>query len=399
LRFLFLFAGPNKIGGIETLIARMGAWLIGQGHAVCLLTNAFSECRSFMPKEMRVAELGADYEKLALRRTARALWKDLAIETPDVIKAFNLSDAWNASVLAGLMEPTPRLLCGVYNPVFLNGPGKTLRHLRQQLWEAHFIRHLPDAARLFMAEEQIDAMRRLYGEGPKGQLFLLPIDPGKINPGPRRPAWGKIVSIGRLDPMKGYNLYMVDIVKSLREKGYDIRWEVFGDGEPAYKARLRERIGQAGLGGHISLRGNVEYAELGRAVGDAWLFVGMGTAVVEAAVCGVPNVVAIAFDTGGKTLGPIYRFPLGNHGEPGSEGAFTRVEAEIERILGLDGPAYAEESRRVQEHVRPYHIDASMRRFLEYSEAAPTASMPPWLGFLYNFTHYWIHLKKAFGRQ
>jgi glycosyltransferase involved in cell wall biosynthesis len=398
MRFLFVFAGPNKIGGIETLIARMSRWLLGQGHEVALVTGEFSECAGLLPQAVRVIELKADYEKLFRRSSALSTWQRTNLPPPEVVKSFDVAGAWAASMLAGSLTPAPRILCGIYNPMFLDS-GETLRGLRNRVWEKHFIRHVPAEARLFMANEQLEAVREKYGPSQDGRLFLLPVDAARFERAARSPRWGRIVSIGRLVPWKGYNQYMIGVIAELRARGRDVHWDVYGDGDEAYVRMLQSEIDARGLSDRVRLRGNLPYEAFADALRDAYIFVGMGTSVLEASFCGVPNVVAIANDPHGRTLGPIHRFPPGNTGEPGSRGPYTSVLEALEQLLAMDADEYARECGRVRDYARQYDQERTMQGFVRYAEAAPVGRITSsWLRLLYYFSFLWIGLTRSLAR-
>ena len=185
-----------------------------------------------------------------------------------------------------------------------------------------------------MAEEQIQEFRQNYGHHRNPIFWPLPVeDPSKNGPA-RTPQWGRIVSVGRLAPMKEYNFYMIDVVARLRQKGYPVTWTVFGEGE--FGEAMKARINGLEMDKAIELKGRLAYSEFAVAMQQAYVFVGMGTSIIEAALCGVPGVVALAHDTSGVTYGPLYRFRFGNCGAIMDRAPGTTVEAEIERILSFE---------------------------------------------------------------
>src|SRR5690606_16390596 len=114
----------------------------------------------------------------------------------------------------------------------------------------------------------------------------LPVDSDHFIPADRRPIWGKIVSIGRLSEMKEYNFYMIEVVAELIRRGYDVTWTVYGAGE--FEEVMRTMIRERNLEGVIALAGPMPYERCRQVLSDAYVFVGMGTTIVEAAMFGVP---------------------------------------------------------------------------------------------------------------
>jgi hypothetical protein len=160
---------------------------------------------------------------------------------------------------------------------------------------------------------------------------------------------------------------MIEVLAELRRRAHDVTWTVYGTGD--FEPEMRQRIRRAGLENVITMAGTVPYPRFWQVLKDAYVFVGMGTSILEAALFKVPNVNAIPYDLKGITDGPVYRFP------PGSIGPATlptlKVVDEIERILRLTPDEYQAEQERVHEHVRVHEMETSMRLFLDLANAVP----------------------------
>ncbi len=130
-------------------------------------------------------------------------------------------------------------------------------------------------------------------------------------------------------------------------------WSVYGAGE--YEAEMRENIRKHKLEGVISIEGVVPYHRFWQVLSDAYIFVGMGTALLEAALFKVPNFCALPYDRTGLTYGSSRMLP------PGSNGQLSTVKpgnmmAEIERILALTPAEYEAEAELVVNHVQVHQI-------------------------------------------
>jgi glycosyltransferase involved in cell wall biosynthesis len=111
----------------------------------------------------------------------------------------------------------------------------------------------------------------------------------------------RIVSIGRLDHFKTYNLTMLEVIRRLRELGHDVCWDVYGTG--MLQPQMERRIAELGLSDAVRLLGNIDYRAIPRALADAFAFVGSGLSMMEAAACGVPALPAIEYDDKPETFG------------------------------------------------------------------------------------------------
>ena len=189
--------------------------------------------------------------------------------------------------------------------------------------------------------------------------------------------------------MKEYNLYMIDVVKELIRRGHDVTWSVYGEGP--YEAEMRQRIKQEGLESVISLEGTVPYERFWQVLQDAYVFVGMGTAILEAALFGVPNVGAIGYERQGLTFGPSHRLPSGSIGQLSVNPPRLKVVDEIERILKFNSTEYDAEQDAVCRHVQVHTMEQSMTRFLELvRQADPIKRRQPTL-YLANYPLYLVN--------
>lgn len=101
----------------------------------------------------------------------------------------------------------------------------------------------------------------------------------------------KICSVGRLVEFKTYNLWMLKVVKHLRDKGLSVIYDIYGDGP--LREKLEAEIVSLGLSKNVSLKGSVSYSKFDSIVGEYDIFVGSGTAIIQAAGLGVCSVVGV----------------------------------------------------------------------------------------------------------
>lgn len=101
----------------------------------------------------------------------------------------------------------------------------------------------------------------------------------------------RIVSIGNLTGFKTYNRHMIGVVAALRKRFPDIQYDIYGVGPAA--SELTGLIERMGVRGQVTLRGALEYGRLREVVAGCDLFVGSGTALVEAAALGRPALIGI----------------------------------------------------------------------------------------------------------
>jgi glycosyltransferase involved in cell wall biosynthesis len=383
MRFLFIHPSTGVLGGIETLLARMSRWLTENHHQVTLLVEQPGKWTDLLPRGVKCVVLDKRFPKLYYYFHARRLWNSLGIEKPDVIKSFDMGSSWIACQLAGIMGNNCKVIAGIYNPSIFRWywvPESLLPWSIKRLYLRNYLKCIPASARVFCGVDQIEELEEVHQQA--GILWPIPIDTTQFLPASRKPKWGRIVSVGRLSPMKDYNFYMFDVITTLRKKGYDVTWSVYGTGE--YESRMRERIEQHGLQQVVSMEGAVPYNRFWKVLEDAYVFVGMGTAILEAALFKVPNVNALAYDREGMTHGSVHHFPPGSIGPSIVSPPRLKVVDEIERILRLGSAEYQTEAELVYAHMQDHLLDNSMNHFLKLvREAGPIRS--PKMLYLANY--------------
>lgn len=373
------------MGGIATLMARMAEWLATKGHTVELLVEKRGELGDILPQSVLIRDVGSDFESLCRPLAARSAIAKLGLGAFDVIKAFDTKSAWIGSLLASGMRPRPKVLCGNYGLGFFPPRHKPFRAMWPRLHARNVVKNYTPGNLLLMGEEHRMILKQNYGPQYDGIVWPLPVDASRFEGAKRSPKRGQIVSIGRLSPMKEYNLYMIDIVAGLVARKECVEWHVYGEG--AYENEMREAIAARGLDQHVRLHGRIDYQMLQQALREAWIFVGMGTAAVEAAVCGVPTVVAMAYDRVGRTYGVLQDWSFGNVGDLGDSAPEKTVEMEIVRLLKLSDDDYKEESRAAKAYALRYDKDLLMEKYLTVVASAPPASglsLLHWLAYPYS---------------
>lgn len=122
----------------------------------------------------------------------------------------------------------------------------------------------------------------------------------------------RVVAVGRIVDFKAYNFALPAVVAKLNAKGHNVRCDIFGYG--ARERELLNAIEDAEAGHLVSFNGPIPLGDFDKVVSSYDLFVGMGTASMQAAQLGVPTILAIVDDPDG-THGFIQNAPFGNLGE------------------------------------------------------------------------------------
>lgn len=100
-----------------------------------------------------------------------------------------------------------------------------------------------------------------------------------------------IISVGNLVGFKTYNKHIINILPRLLNIYPDIQYHIYGVGEELNK--MNELISSLKLNNYVSIKGILDYNKFDEIVSQANVFIGNGTAVLEAANVGVPSITGI----------------------------------------------------------------------------------------------------------
>ena len=189
-------------------------------------------------------------------------------------------------------------------------------------------KYLPRNALLFFSEGNrdyhCDKLKTNFNESHTFRLGVVDQKVGVVDQKPYSSNGSiektvNIITIGRLVDFKTYNIYMLDVVRSLIDKGYSVIFNIYGNG-PLYNT-ISDRIKKLKLSENVILHGTLEYKNFDEVVKQADLFIGSGTALIQAASLGVPSIVGIE-----------------NMNHPESYGYFSDVHRYEYNLKGLDLP-------------------------------------------------------------
>jgi len=172
-----------------------------------------------------------------------------------------------------------------------------------------------DAARIahqtFWQRSLVDyPVLRIIGREPNAKYVKL----SKVANNGNKPEHPKlrIVSVGRLVPFKSYNLYAPIVTRKLRDAGIDATWDIWGYGPD--EAEIASKAQEYIVNDFVKLRGKLPHELFDKTVSSYDLFVGMGTAVLEAAKTGTPVCVAVE-NQADACYGHLHEAPIDSVGD------------------------------------------------------------------------------------
>jgi glycosyltransferase involved in cell wall biosynthesis len=294
MKILFVYDNMYDWGGIQTLLVRFAPKLRSMGHEVSLLSRPRGEAHDVtsapIDQVARDATVHlADDDWLKAPRSLRGL----ALSPVDVIVPCDLRALLFTAILHRHVMPSAKVVVGIFATreyCWTASPFRRpwMRHLSRRI-----IRQLPADNLIFatdgMARHTGECASRDFSGSP---VLPLAIDTDRLRPMvDRRVDRRKIVSVARLAPYYAHHRQMISVISDLRERGHGFMYHAYGDGEE--RAALEAEARRRGVDDGVFFHGSVPYDRFAEVVGDAFAYIGCGTALIEAAACGVPALVGI----------------------------------------------------------------------------------------------------------
>ena len=308
--YIFVADGMNT-GGIETLLIRMANQIADLGYRVIIVAQN-GTCMESVSNKVSIIQLVENQSLFSQLKKVRV------DDQTDKLKVF----IWAA---------TPYTLVSIYKyqrHLNLNknvesvsvsgifGPARSTRSLSRGY---DMIKHLlvlgwlPRKCVYFMSKAVQNTYVEQFGNYfANWPIHKLTLDRFDLNWHPRQSDELKIVSIGRIVKLKPYNFGALDVVESLLARDIPVKWHIWGHGDES--EMLQKSIFDRDLSSYVIFHGELPYSQFRQIVLNCDLFVGMGTAALEAASGGVPTVVALAWSRLG-TYGFLDQCPADSIGE------------------------------------------------------------------------------------
>lgn len=141
----------------------------------------------------------------------------------------------------------------------------------------------------------------------------------------------RIVSIGNLFKFKTYNLHIINILEELLAYNDKITYEIYGEGP--LKKEIEQLIVEKKYQDKVFLKGNVPYENFQSTLNESFLFVGSGTALIEAAAIGIPSLIGIESTDEPITFGFINEVDGFSYNELNDFQETSLMENKIKKIL------------------------------------------------------------------
>lgn len=364
--FLLIYS-QLKTGGVETLIVRMSDWLVKNDYKVKLLLIKPSELDHLLDHKIEVKYFKELYFMLFEPLVNKIVVNSSFFKDIDVIYSFESSTCLLASLIHKNLSYKPAFLTGVYQPnEYYSSEKKTVKYL-PGIMQKMMLKMIPRNSVLFMNENNKKSVERnLKVNYNEDQFFPLPVNiKPVIAPEFRQPNRHKLVSIGRLTYFKTYHFHLVNLIAQFRSEGIELKYEVYGYGPQ--EIELKEHINKLNLQSNVVFKGRLDYDKMADVLSDTFLFVGMGTSLIEASMCGVPAIVALFKNPNPTCYGFFYNLKGYNVGEKDDEQAEISLYDVIKNAISWSDEDYKKECIKNANYATKFSIDNVMGQFIKYA--------------------------------
>lgn len=173
----------------------------------------------------------------------------------------------------------------------------------------------------------------------------------------------KIVSIGRLTAWKTYNFQMIEIIKKMNSQGIFLTYESYGDGEE--RENLENLVKKENLQNQIFFHKSIPYHLFKDTISNSLMFIGAGTALIEASASGIPALIGIENETKAISYGFLHDTKSYSYQEKGSNETTDNIENYISKLLNQTPIEYNNECQKARNRALDFSIKTSTTLFLK----------------------------------
>ncbi len=362
---VFLLYGPLHTGGTETLIVRIANYYAEIGANVFLILSEDGPLRALIKNSVHFRK----YESTkVLIEVTHSIAQEIPFGSEILIITFDpISAARGLAVENSIRHHNAvNHVSWVLHPhaFFMHGERKDRKLLNHLVANAVGFDKL-----LFMNEESRSSHSAQWKRDLSGSPIIgLPITYQEKMWRARPIESMKIVSVGRLVDFKAYNLGTIKIIQRLRALGIKATWDIYGYGP--LEDPMRDEINQRGVRDSVRLCGELDYTKYAEVVPTYDIFVGMGTAALEAAMLGVPTICATV-DEPENCHGYIHEIPFGNVGEKIPERSMFPIVELLRQFHSTPEPQRELISASCKEAAQRYSID-ELSKILDSKQSRST---------------------------
>jgi hypothetical protein len=403
---LFIY-GALPVGGIETFFVRMAKERKKQGLStkILLLSSPGQSDPELLNEMSRFAEvffikeIYLLHEKISKRFILISpLKKDACSRMMQGVEHIHVANGLCAFLANRLIKASGKrlkLTIGFYHSLeFAWGKGLNLPYF-EKLNRKLVLHDIPKSNLFVFSQSIIDFYKdRLNVELTGAQTFRIGVvERGNLLHGKNYDDANKrdirICSIGRLIDFKTYNLWMIDVVSQLVKKGFKVNYDVYGDGPLI--TEMQSKIDSLGLSNNVILKGTLPYSDFDKVVSSYDLFIGSGTAIIQASALGVCSLIGIESIKEPRTYGYFNEFCEIDYNIQNPHLEKISVFGLIEDFILRSTDEKNELSNKHKESVEPFYMDRCLKSF-DFNEKVKEINRHNVNNALYTVSYLLTHL-------
>jgi glycosyltransferase involved in cell wall biosynthesis len=201
----------------------------------------------------------------------------------------------------------------------------------------------------------------------------------------------RIVSIGRLASWKTYNYSMVEVIKKLKEQNVFLSYESFGDGDQ--REELENLVKKENLQEQVFFHHGIPYHLFKEKIDNSIMFIGSGTALIEASASGIPSLIGIENETKPISYGFLHDTNSYSYQEKELNYPSNSIENYILKLLNLETKDYFHECQKARIRASDFSIEKSASIFIEMLKQSKwTKNDANWINNVFFVNSLIIHL-------
>lgn len=386
MKNILLIYGALHLGGIETLIVRMAKAWQGKGIAVTVLLLSRRGDAALLDELGRNAKIvyladllvwpALHCESLSILNWCIPFSRLRVLKLLGDVDHIHFFDTFTMLITMRLMRIAAigkKVTGGVYHQY---------EYAYARLRQPYFVRSLRKTFARVCRPENIFffneiSTRTLSSDSGKNfsRSPIMPIGIDLSKHCIRSPAGTdrlKVVSIGRITSFKTYNIQFLTAMRKLKDQGICVTYHIYGDGDDV--PALKKAIEDQGLSKQVFLHGTLPYSKFTEVIGDAFLFLGSGTALIEAAACGVPALIGIESQQDDQTYGFLHDIKGLSYHEKGLDLETHGFDHFYQNLAALSEAEYAEICERSVRKAKEFSMEIFTELFAAADASASTVS-------------------------